>query len=91
MATTLVAGRVDSDVKSRVDVHMKHAGVSQADVIRIVWSNIAKTGVIPTPVPEESDSSLRSRFNQLRAETPRSDFLENLTSETLKEELANRE
>ena len=91
MATALVAGRVDSDIKSQVDMHMKRMGVSQSDVIRVVWSNIAKTGVIPTPVPETSSNNLRSRLDQLRAETPRSDFLENLTPEVLKEELGNRE
>lgn len=47
MATAVVSGRVDEQVKSRAEAFIRAAGLSTGDVIRIVWERIAQTGEIP--------------------------------------------
>jgi addiction module RelB/DinJ family antitoxin len=93
MATVLVAGRVDKETKERADVVIRRAGLTQADVIRTVWSNIATTGKLPSKesATEPAGSGLSARLRELRALTPRSEFLENLTPEGLHEELSHHE
>lgn len=89
--STLVAGRVDDEVKARADVYIERAGMTSASVIRAVWESIAETGSIPVVAAEEpAGSDLMGRMRSLRARTPRSAFLEQLTPEGLKEELGNR-
>ena len=98
MASALVAGRVSEECKERADFFIRRAGLTTSEVIRIVWENIARTGEVPAPAahapvdgdaPEESP--LMRRYHELRAATPRSEFLESLTPEGLKEELSNRD
>ena len=59
MATVVVSGRVDKDIKSRVDVLLRAKGVSPADVISTVWENIARTGELP--VSQEQEDEFRRR------------------------------
>ena len=47
MATAVVSGRVDEQVKARVDSFIRAAGLSTGDVIRAVWERIAQTGEVP--------------------------------------------
>lgn len=92
MPTALVAGRVDVEQKERADYYIRRAGLTTSDVIRIVWTNIAATGEIPHLAAEydSSDSpSLADRMRTLRKQTPRSEFLEQLTPKGLKRELEN--
>lgn len=91
MASSLVAGRVDEDVKKRADFAIRRKGLTQAQVIRFVWNEIAATGEVPGAAPaQEAKGSLQERLRALREATPRSEHLENLTPEMLKEELASR-
>lgn len=89
MATTLVAGRVDTEIKERADAYIARAGETQASVIRSVWETIARTGRIPT-IDDEPQEDLKERMRELRKRTPRSEFLETLSAEDLKSELSQR-
>ena len=98
MASALVAGRVSEECKERADFFIRRAGLTTSEVIRIVWENIARTGEVPRAVEPASvsddaleESPLMRRYYELRAATPRSEFLESLTPEGLKEELSNRD
>lgn len=102
MATSLVSGRVSEECKERAAFFIRRAGLTASDVIRIVWENIAATGEVPRPVErtmteheallaEVDKGETMQRYYKLLAATPRSEFLENLTPEGLKEELANRD
>ena len=57
MATVVVSGRVEEDVKQRADVVIRAAGSSVAKVISDVWQNIVATGQLPaaTPKAEQDD------------------------------------
>lgn len=90
MGTSLVAGRVDSEIKAQADAYIARAGQTQASVIRSVWGAIARTGRIPTIDDVATTDSLKARMRDLRRATPRSEFLEGLTPAGLKEELAHR-
>lgn len=89
MATALVAGRVDSEIKERADAYIARAGETQASVIRSVWETIARTGKVPT-IDDGTGEDLKDRMRLLREQTPRSEFLEELTAEDLKRELGER-
>lgn len=91
--SVLVAGRVDEETKEKADAYIRRAGLTTSDVIRIVWTGIAETGQVPTQVGRAADSkdSLSARMRKLRKATPRSEFLENLTPEGVKEELSRRD
>lgn len=90
MGTSLVAGRVDSEIKAQADAYIARVGQTQASVIRSVWGAIARTGRIPTIDDVAATDSLKARMRDLRRATPRSEFLEGLTPAGLKEELAHR-
>ena len=90
MGTSLVAGRVDSEIKAQADAYIARAGQTQASVIRSVWGAFARTGRIPTIDDVAATDSLKARMRDLRRATPRSEFLEGLTPAGLKEELAHR-
>ena len=92
MASTLVAGRVDSDVAKRTQFYINKSGSTQADVIRYVWQQISDTGVVPIDDSKknESQQELIEEMRNLRRITPRSEFLENLSPQDLKRELGKR-
>lgn len=91
MGTILVAGRVESATKAAADAAINRAGMTNSDVIRIVWDNMARTGQVPRPVEkDDSTDEILGRFQALRARTPRSAFLESLTPRGVKDELAER-
>lgn len=90
MGTSLVAGRVDSEIKAQADAYIARAGQTQASVIRSVWGAVARTGRIPTIDDAATTDGLKARMRDLRRTTPRSEFLEGLTPAGLKEELARR-
>lgn len=91
MASALVAGRVDEDVKRRADFAIRRKGLTQAEVIRFVWNEIAKTGQVPGAASaQDTKGSLQTRLRALREATPQSTHLKDLEPEKLKEELASR-
>lgn len=91
MGSSMVAGRVDDAIRQSAELYIRRAGMTPSEVIRTVWSNIAKTGDVPRPVEDGSGpSELIVRMRALREQTPRSEFLESLTPGGLKEELESR-
>lgn len=92
MASTLIAGRVDSDVAKRTQFYINKSGTTQADVIRHVWQQISDTGIVPIDGTESKSTQkeLIEEMRALRQITPRSDFLENLSPQDLKRELRKR-
>ena len=55
MASVVVSGRVDEEVKRRADAYIRAAGSNPAKVINDVWVRIAYTGEVP-----QEDSRLGS-------------------------------
>ena len=65
MATVVVAGRVDEEVKRKVDAILERAGKTTADVIKDVWVNIYLTGELPTTQRQEEEfKAKRRRFRE---------------------------
>lgn len=56
MASAVVAGRVDEQVKLAVDAVLRVAGSTASDVIAGLWNHIAATGVLPDYSEGESSS-----------------------------------
>lgn len=91
MGSSVVAARVDSDIKARADLYIAKAGLTQASVIRNVWQRIAETGEVPlTEESGDRSAALKERMRELRNKTPNSKYLAELTPEMLKEELSSR-
>lgn len=65
MPTTVVSGRVETDIKERVDRVLEKAGKTQGDVIRDVWVTIAQTGKLP--VTQEEEEAFRKRREAFRS------------------------
>lgn len=55
MATVVVSGRVDEEIKRKADAIIARAGKTPADVIRDVWANIVITGELPTTQQQEDE------------------------------------
>lgn len=53
MATVVVSGRVDEDVKRGVDRILERAGKTPGDVVRDVWNVIYRTDELPAPVVQQ--------------------------------------
>lgn len=60
MATEVVSGRVDEKVRQRADAYIRAAGSTPAEVIKVVWENIARTGEVPTGEPAKELLALGS-------------------------------
>lgn len=92
MSSTLIAGRVDSDVAKRTQFFIEKNGTTQADVIRHIWKQISDTGVVPIDNAKDTCTQ-KDSFEELKALKeikPKSDYLKNLTPQDLKKELAKR-
>lgn len=91
MATKVVSGRVDEDVKRRADAYIKKEGLTPADVIKIVWDTIAETGEIPQKTSRNgAERPDLNGFFEACDELPVSDEFESLTERQMKELLAGR-
>ena len=93
MATSVVSGRVDDAIRARADAVIRAAGYSVADVIRIVWENIARTGVVPAVDGATQDSSAPDpwdEFMAFRAALPESQWLATLSDQEMKDVVASR-
>lgn len=89
MATAVVSGRVDEDVKRKVDRVIERAGTTVGDVIRNVWMTISITGELPsTQVQEDEFRQRRTRFKEfmeLRSTLPHApEWAAGLTDEQLR-------
>lgn len=91
MATTVVSGRVDEMVRRRADAYIRRVGSTPAEVIKVVWENIARTGEVPEETPaEQGASDPLETLSELRATFSSSEWLANLTREGLREVVASR-
>lgn len=55
MATAVVSGRVDEEIKRKADIIIERAGKTTGDVIRDIWANIVITGELPTTKQQEEE------------------------------------
>lgn len=95
MATAVVSGRVDSDVKRRVDAIIRDAGSTVGDVIKGVWGTIAQTGELPdfsgaASERARKDAALR-RLQGLCSELPDCPSLAHLSEADMKQMLVARD
>lgn len=59
MATAIVSGRVEENVKRIAEIYIRRSGLTATDVIANVWGHIAATGEVP--VLERVDDSGRQK------------------------------
>ena len=90
MSTVVVAGRVDEEVKRKVDRILERAGKTAADVIKDVWVSISLTGELPTTQQREEEfKEQRRRFQEfmefVSSAPPAPEWLVNLTDEELRD------
>ena len=90
MATAVVSGRVDEKVRQRADAYIRAAGSTPAEVIKVMWENIARTGEVPTEGPTTVVQEPMERLSELRASFGKSDWLVNLTKEEMRDVIASR-
>lgn len=94
MATAVVSGRVDAQVKARAEAFIRAAGLSSGDVIRVVWERIARTGEIPDAGDdvEQLDVSRDplGRLGELRASFGSCEDLVNLDDDQMRDMIASR-
>ncbi len=65
MATAVISGRVDEQVRESAERYIQAAGLTVADVIRTVWERIAKTGEVPCE--ETGDELTDAAWNDFMA------------------------
>ena len=90
MPTVVVAGRVDEEIKRKVDRILERSGKTAADVIKDVWVNIYLTGELPTTQQREEElKEQRRRFQEFMtwrdSLPPAPDWLVNLSDEELRD------
>lgn len=93
MATAVVSGRVDVQVRDRAGAYLKAAGFTAGDVIKAVWESIARTGRIPVTdeVAEVAAPDPWEEFVSFCDSLPPADpRLANLTDDEIKDLIASR-
>ena len=90
MATSVVSGRVDEKVRRRADAYIRAAGSTPAEVIKVVWESIARTGEVPEEVPVAAAQGPMERLAELRESFGEADWLVNLTKEEVRDMIAGR-
>ncbi len=91
MATSVVSGRVDEKVRQRADAYIRAAGSTPAEVIKVVWENIARTGEVPEVAPTEEPRDVWERFMEFRETLLEAEpWLVNLTKEQMRDMIASR-
>ena len=92
MATAVVSGRVDEKIRQRADAYIRAAGSTPAEVIKVVWENIARTGEVPeVATAEEEPRGTWERFMEFREGLPEAEpWLVNLTKEQMRDMIASR-
>ena len=94
MATAVVSGRVDEQIKVRAEAFIRAAGLSTGDVIRVVWEHIAQTGEVPDALDgaERLNASRDplARLGELRASFGTCDDLLTLDDEQMRDMIASR-
>lgn len=91
MATAVVSGRVDEKVRQRADAYIRAAGSTPAEVIKVVWEHIARTGEVPEEEPAVDPRDAWERFVEFREALPKAEpWLVNLTKEQMRDIIASR-
>ena len=94
MATAVISGRVEEELKERVGRLIQAAGMSTADVIKTVWENIARTGEVPMPyAADDQVDECAERFAQfmaLRASLPACPELIGMDDDAMRSAVAER-
>ena len=91
MATAVVSGRVDEKIRQRADAYIRAAGSTPAEVIKVVWESIARTGEVPVESPAEESNGAWERFMEFRESLPKAEpWLVNLTKEQMRDMIAGR-
>ena len=91
MATSVVSGRVDEKIRQRADAYIRAAGSTPAEVIKVVWENIARTGEVPEVAPVEEPRGAWERFMEFRESLPKAEpWLVSLTKEQMRDMIASR-
>ncbi len=91
MATSVVSGRVDEKIRQRADAYIRAAGSTPAEVIKVVWECIARTGEVPVESPAEESNGAWERFMEFRESLPKAEpWLVNLTKEQMRDMIASR-
>lgn len=69
MATSIVSGRVDTDVKERAGAYILAAGLTTGELINNLWTYVARTKNVPQFLeePESETTDAFKRFMQMRA------------------------
>lgn len=68
MATAVVSGRIDAQLKEQVDVIIRLAGSNISEVINNVWMAIAQTGELPcAPSRMDELAQRRARIAEFEA------------------------
>lgn len=65
MATAVISGRVDEQVRESAERYIQASGLTVADVIRTVWERIARTGEVPRE--EAGDEQTNAAWNDFMA------------------------
>lgn len=93
MATAVVSGRVDEEIKREVDRIIEREGTTTGDVIKQVWTNIYLTGQLPSI--EESEAVFREKRQRFKAfmdfvhsAPPAPDWFINLTDKEMNDMIA---
>ncbi len=90
MASVVVSGRLDADVKRRADVVLAQAHVLPGDVIRTVFQNIADTGKIPQREAAAHTRPSLADFFRDCDDLPKPEGLDSLTREGARDLVASR-
>ena len=91
MATAVVSGRVDEQVRQRADAYIRAAGSTPAEVNMVVGENIARTGEVPVESPAEESRGAWERFMEFRESLPEAEpWLVSLTKEQMRDMIASR-
>ena len=95
MQTAVVSGRVDIETKRKVDAVLRDTGVTAGDVIKLVWSDIAQTGQLPTSEAADKERVRRARvleeLRDLCDSMPPCPELARLDDAGIKEMMVNRD
>lgn len=94
MSTVIVSGRVDARTREKVAPILKTAGLTQGDVIKVMWENIAATGEVPRPVADSEKTKKQKtafeRFMEFRSSLPPCPELENMTDAEMRDMIVER-
>ena len=97
MATAVVSGRVSEDVKAQAGRVIRKHGLTVGDVIKNVWTEIARTGELPEVAraqetePAANSDAIDDFLAFIDSLPPADEELINMTDEQMKDLLGSRD